>query len=60
MKKPDLVTKEEVFFDYYFSQLIAEQKKTNELLKQLLGEGGKEDVINNRTRRRVRENHFDS
>jgi hypothetical protein len=53
MKKPEILTKEEVFFDYYFSKMIEEQKKTNELLKQLLGEGGKEHVIGSRTRKSV-------
>lgn len=38
MKKPDLITSTEVFFDYYFSQLIEQQKETNKLLKQLLGD----------------------
>lgn len=60
MRKPDLVTKDEVFFDYYYSQLIAEQKKTNELLKQLLGEGGKQNVTQRGTGRRIRENDLDS
>ena len=36
MRKPEILTKDEVFFDYYFSQLIAEQKKTNKLLEKLL------------------------
>ncbi len=36
--KPELLTKQELFFDYYFSQLIEEQKKTNKLLQQLLNE----------------------
>jgi len=53
MKKPNVLTSTEVFFDYYFSQMIEEQKKTNELLKQLLGEGGKEHVISSRTRKSV-------
>lgn len=38
MKKPDLITSTEVFFDYYFTQLIEQQKETNKLLKQLLGD----------------------
>ena len=60
MKKPDLITKDDLFFDYYFSKLIEEQQKTNRLLEKLLGEGGKENVTNNRTGRRVRENNLDS
>lgn len=35
--KPEIITKNEVFFDYYFTQLIEEQKKTNKLLERLLG-----------------------
>lgn len=35
--KPEIITKNEVFFDYYFTQLIEEQKKTNKLLSELLG-----------------------
>lgn len=38
MKKPDLITSTEVFFDYYFTQMIEQQKETNKLLKQLLGD----------------------
>lgn len=37
MKKPEIITTTEVFFDYYFTQMIEEQKKTNKLLEQLLG-----------------------
>lgn len=44
MQKPELITKNEVFFDYYFTQLLEEQKKTNKLLQQLLGQEVTEDV----------------
>lgn len=44
MRKPEVLTKDEVFFDYYFSQLIAEQKKTNKLLEQLLSKDGEQYV----------------
>ena len=44
MEKPEILTRDEVFFDYYFERLIAEQKKTNELLQQLLGQEVIEDV----------------
>lgn len=45
MKKPELITATEVFFDYYFSQMIEQQKETNKLLKQLLGDKeGTQDV----------------
>lgn len=44
MQKPELITKNEVFFDYYFTQLIQEQKKTNKLLEQLLGKEVAENV----------------
>jgi hypothetical protein len=45
MQKPDIITSTEVFFDYYFSQLIEEQKKTNKLLQRLLDEKeGAKDV----------------
>ena len=44
MQKPEILTKEEVFFHYYFSQLIEEQKKTNKLLNELLGKEVTEDV----------------
>lgn len=37
MKKPEVLTKDEVFFDYYFTKLIEEQQKTNKLLAELLG-----------------------
>jgi predicted outer membrane protein len=38
MKKPDVITSTEVFFDYYYMQMIEEQKKTNKLLQQLLNQ----------------------
>ena len=45
MKKPAVLTQNEVFFDYYFTQLIDEQKKTNKLLQQLLNDKeGTQDV----------------
>ena len=44
MQKPEILTRDDVLFHYYFTQLIAEQKKTNELLKQLLGQEVTEDV----------------
>lgn len=44
MKKPEVITSTEVFFDYYFSQMIEEQKKTNKLLQQLLGKEESQDV----------------
>lgn len=45
MRKPDVVTSTDAFFDYYFTQLIEEQKKTNKLLQQLLNEKeGTQDV----------------
>ena len=44
MEKPEVVTRDEFFFNYYFERLIAEQKKTNELLQQLLGQEVIEDV----------------
>jgi hypothetical protein len=44
MKKPELITTNEVFFDYYFTKLIEEQKKTNKLLEQLLDKEGVQDV----------------
>lgn len=53
MKKPEVLTQTEVFFDYYFTKLIEEQKKTNQLLERLLNEGGKENVISSRTRKSV-------
>lgn len=59
MRKPDLITKDDLFFDYYYTQLIEEQKKTNKLLTQLL-EGGKENVIKRGSGRSVRENNLDS
>lgn len=53
MEKPDVITRDDVFFDYYFTRLIEEQKKTNKLLEQLLGEGVTENVERNisKTRR---------
>lgn len=36
MRKPECITSQEVFFDYYFTKMIEEQKKTNKLLEQLL------------------------
>lgn len=42
--KPDIITRDDVFFDYYFSALIEEQKKTNKLLAELLGKEVTEDV----------------
>lgn len=44
MEKPELFTRDDVFFSYYFTQLIEEQKKTNKLLQQLLGQEVTEDV----------------
>lgn len=44
MAKPEIITKNEVFFDYYFSKLIEEQQKTNKLLSELLGKEVTEDV----------------
>lgn len=44
MRKPEVLTKDEVFFDYYFSKLIEEQQKTNKLLSELLGKEVTEDV----------------
>lgn len=44
MEKPELFTRDDVFFNYYFTQLIEEQKKTNKLLQQLLGQEVTEDV----------------
>ena len=36
-EKPELLTRGDVFMDYYFVELIEEQRKTNALLEQLLG-----------------------
>lgn len=36
MRKPECITSQEVFFDYYFTMMIEEQKKTNKLLDKLL------------------------
>jgi len=36
-EKPELLTRGDVFMDYYFMELIEEQRKTNALLEQLLG-----------------------
>ena len=44
MQKPEVLTSTEVFFHYYFSQMIEEQKKTNKLLSELLGKEVTEDV----------------
>ena len=45
MQKPQIITANEVFFDYYFTKLIEEQKKTNKLLEKLLAEKeGTQDV----------------
>jgi len=44
MQKPEILTRDDVFFHYYFTQLINEQKKTNELLQQLLGQEAAKDV----------------
>ena len=56
MHKPEIITRDDVLFSYYFETLIAEQKKTNELLRQLLGQEVKEDVeLSNRQTRRKRQ-----
>lgn len=47
MEKPEILTRTDVFFHYYFSQLIEEQKKTNKLLNELLGKEVTEDVTIN-------------
>jgi hypothetical protein len=44
MQKPEVLTSTEVFFHYYFSQMIEEQKKTNKLLSELLGKEVVENV----------------
>jgi hypothetical protein len=44
MQKPELITRDDVFFHYYFTQLIEEQKKTNKLLSELLGKEVTENV----------------
>ena len=44
MQKPEILTRDDVFFSYYFTQLIEEQKKTNKLLSELLGKEVNEDV----------------
>ena len=36
-EKPELLTRGDVFMDYYFMELIEEQRKTNALLEQILG-----------------------
>ncbi len=44
MQKPEILTREDSLFHYYFTQLIEEQKKTNKLLSELLGKEVTEDV----------------
>ena len=44
MQKPEILTRDDVLFSYYFTQLIEEQKKTNKLLSELLGKEEIEDV----------------
>ena len=36
-EKPEMLTRGDLFMDYYFTELIEEQRKTNVLLEQLLG-----------------------
>lgn len=44
MEKPELITRTDMFFHYYYTQLLEEQKKTNKLLSELLGKEVTEDV----------------
>lgn len=40
LEKPEVLTRNDAFMDYYFTLLIVEQQKTNELLLKLLDEKG--------------------